>query len=146
MKQTHVRTHKCSFNDPPGPGGRIGGHYFQTCCPYIRPSVRKTKKNTRTAKIKHATPLNGAWWVTLKYFVSCVCVFLMKSVEPTRWKCEFCSIVVLFFFLLTQLFFSQFESIMSHDCRRRPASHAQCFNSRTLWNMSKKRNYKLLEQ
>ena len=31
--------------DPPG-HGRIGGHYFHTWCPYVRPSVTKTKNAT----------------------------------------------------------------------------------------------------
>ena len=32
--------------DPPGPVGRIGGHYFHTWCPSVRPSARPSQKQT----------------------------------------------------------------------------------------------------
>ena len=48
--------------DPPGPDGRIGGHYFHTWCP----SVTKKTKLRYSAKTKHTTTLHRAWWVTLK--------------------------------------------------------------------------------
>ena len=50
--------------DPPGPDGRIRGHYFHTWCLYVRPFKRLENKNTRTVKTKDATTLNGAWWIT----------------------------------------------------------------------------------
>ena len=52
--------------------GRIDGHYFHTWCPYVRPSVTKTK--TSQDKIRATTGamlenneklLAVAWWVIL---------------------------------------------------------------------------------
>ena len=50
--------------DPPGTDGRICGHYFQTWCQLIRTSVRPWNNITLTAKTRHTTTLNRAWWVT----------------------------------------------------------------------------------
>ena len=55
--------------------GRIGGHYFHSGCPYVRPSQKQIRTTTDT--IMHENNdhlLAGAWWVTLKspdlYYVS----------------------------------------------------------------------------
>ena len=49
--------------DPPGPCGRIGGHYFHTWCPSVR------RQNKEHASMLKQNTLQGAWWVTVKSFV-----------------------------------------------------------------------------
>ena len=53
--------------DPPGHNrGRIGGHYFHTWCPSVRPSIQKTKRAaTKTMREKNDHLLAVALWVLL---------------------------------------------------------------------------------
>ena len=44
--------------DPPGPRGRIGGHYLSVCCPSVLPSASPFEKQ------KHAAKVYEAQWVT----------------------------------------------------------------------------------
>ena len=58
--------------DPPG-NGRIGGHYFHTWCPYVRPSQKWKCATKDTMRENNDHLLAEAWWVTLK---SCIFLFL----------------------------------------------------------------------
>ena len=60
-KKSVRRSRKANIFDPPGPDCRISGPYFHTWCPYVHTFVHPENKNTHTT-------LNGAWWVTLKYY------------------------------------------------------------------------------
>ena len=99
--------------DPPG-HGRIGGHYFHTWCPYVRPKNKKALQFRVPCVLINGHLLAVAWRVI---FNSLDLFILRPNFHANKQFCPSVSLVFMLQKMLQNYYKKRQESSMTHSAR-----------------------------